>query len=280
MIKLKQVLAERSLFGDRPLAIMPLIAVLATLFILTTMLGTMVWGRVSLLQNGTQVVLKTAPVDPRDLLRGYFARLNYDISRLKLNDLAGWNKNRVVTLEHDGFKRHNMVYVELRQQTDGFWSPYWVHRAMPQDGQGHVYIRGRVRSNSCRKRLNTTKHCTLSLRYGIEKYFTDKTGAKKLEDFGRRTSPEITELRQQISELRKTRGRPQDSQNGVTKPMTKEARKQLARMQKQLSKLIEKNRLDMANRFAVTARIDKQSGEAAISGLQLDGKAIYEEPLF
>ena len=265
---------------DRPLGLMPLLTVLLTLLILTAMLGTMVWSRISLLQNGTEVVLKTAPVDPRDLLRGYFVRLRYDISRMKLKELAGWNEDRLIPLKNDGFKRHEKVYVELRQQESGFWSPYWVHRSAPDQEQDSVYIRGSVRSYSCLRRTVETDHCSLTLRYGIEKFFADKKRARKLEDLGRRTTKEITKLRKQILELQKSYRRPSNRQSGLLKPLGKERSAKLALMRKKLSKLVEQNRLDMAKRFAVIVRLDKQSGEAAISGLQLDGKRIYEERLF
>ena len=175
MINLKQALKDSTLFGrslaGRPLGLISLITVFATLFILTIMLGAMVWGRVSLLQNGTQVVLKTAPVDPRDLLRGYFVRLRYDISRLELKKLAGWHRDRQIPLKRDGYKKHSSVYVELRPLSDGFWSPHWVYRSLPQDRIERVFIRGRVRSYSCSSRTLNKDHCTLSFALWHRKVF-------------------------------------------------------------------------------------------------------------
>ncbi|MEC4982786.1 MAG: GDYXXLXY domain-containing protein [Oscillatoria sp. PMC 1068.18] len=43
--------------------------------------------------TGETVVLQTVPVDPYDLLRGYYQTLQYDISRQEnLEQLPGWNK--------------------------------------------------------------------------------------------------------------------------------------------------------------------------------------------
>jgi uncharacterized membrane-anchored protein len=39
-------------------------------------------SRASILRNGYEIVLKTEPVDPRDLMRGDFVTLNYSLSRL------------------------------------------------------------------------------------------------------------------------------------------------------------------------------------------------------
>ena len=45
-------------------------------------LGWMIAGRAALLRNGQEVLLKVEPVDPRDLLRGDYVRLGYEISRI------------------------------------------------------------------------------------------------------------------------------------------------------------------------------------------------------
>lgn len=278
MINFIQSLASRSLAG-RPLGLTALITVLTTLFILTFMLGAMVWSRISLLQNGTQVVLKTAPVDPRDLLRGYFVRLSYDISRISVDELDNPMSDDELS---DGFKRQSLIYVKLQPDKDGYWSPVSVHRTRPQsDKQSKtVFIRGRVRHGSCNARYRANVGCKVSIRYGIEKFFADKTRAKKLENFGRQQSPEIAKLRKQIRELEKSYRQPWQKPDKAERLANKELSAQLVPMRTRLSKLRDQNRVDIAKRFAIIARIDKQSGEAAISGLQLDGKAIYEERLF
>ncbi|MBP0439824.1 GDYXXLXY domain-containing protein [Tianweitania sediminis] len=45
-------------------------------------LAAMIQGRAALLRDGREVVLRTQPVDPRDLLRGDYVALSYDISRV------------------------------------------------------------------------------------------------------------------------------------------------------------------------------------------------------
>ena len=42
----------------------------------------MVVDRVNILRTGTDVTLQTRPVDPRDLLRGDYVTLSYEISRV------------------------------------------------------------------------------------------------------------------------------------------------------------------------------------------------------
>ncbi len=265
----------------RPLGLIPLFMVLLTLAILTTMLVTMVSSRVSLLQNGTQVVLKTAPVDPRDLLRGYYVRLNYEISRISVDKLAEPPSIR----EFDkGFKRRALIFVKLRKGGDGFWSPVSIHRtwpsAKPEIEPQTVVIRGRVRYQSCSGRLQDSKNCKISIRYGIEKFFTEKARAKKLEDFGRQLSPELEKINKQINELEKQYSASYRQSGSRKSPRSREIYRSLVKLRAKQSKLRKLNQKQMAKRFAILARIDPKSGDAAISGLQLDGKPVYVERLF
>lgn len=284
-------------FYKRPLGLLPLLSVLLTLIVLSAMLGTMVWSRVSLLQNGTQIVLKTAPIDPRDLLRGYYVRLNYDISRISLANLAD-----PISKEdfEAGFKSHSNVFVKLQPDTDGFWSPVSIHRTMPDTTPAQAannqtaVIRGYLRYRSCSGNFSTIKRCKLSLRYGIEKFFAAKQRSKKLEDFGREASPELEEINKQIKklqneyqakirELRQQAGAPGNRQVNrkiQQRPEVKTLSKRLRKLRGEARKLTAKNRKERTKRFAVIVRVDKKTGEAAISGLQLDGQRIYDEPLF
>ena len=50
----------------------PLIAALISALVLVGTLVYMVQQRASILRNGTEIILKTAPIDPRDLLRGRY----------------------------------------------------------------------------------------------------------------------------------------------------------------------------------------------------------------
>ena len=61
----------------------PLLAALLVAGAQTAALGYMIESRASILRSGRDVLLKTVPVDPRDLLRGDYVILSYDISRLQ-----------------------------------------------------------------------------------------------------------------------------------------------------------------------------------------------------
>jgi uncharacterized membrane-anchored protein len=54
----------------------------------TGFLGWMIVGRAAVLRDGREVLLKVEPVDPRDLLRGDYVILNYEISRIPLTIIS------------------------------------------------------------------------------------------------------------------------------------------------------------------------------------------------
>jgi uncharacterized membrane-anchored protein len=55
----------------------------------TAALATMVYGRVSLLKSGREIVAEVIPVDPRDLFRGDYVVLGYGFSRDAIDVPAG-----------------------------------------------------------------------------------------------------------------------------------------------------------------------------------------------
>lgn len=79
----------------------------------TAILGYMIEGRAAILRSGTDVLLKTAPVDPRDLLRGDYVILTYDISTISTTSITGTRP------ETGEVARLN---VRLKPGVDGFWT--------------------------------------------------------------------------------------------------------------------------------------------------------------
>lgn len=79
----------------------------------TAILGYMIEGRASILRSGTDVLLKTAPVDPRDLLRGDYVILTYDISTISTMSITG-------TRPETGEVAR--LHVRLKPGADGFWT--------------------------------------------------------------------------------------------------------------------------------------------------------------
>jgi uncharacterized membrane-anchored protein len=91
----------------------PWIAAIVVALLQTIVLGYWIESRAAILAYGTDVLLKTAPVDPRDLLRGDYVTLNYDISRVPLATLVGARPENAA---------NRVLFVRLQRGKDGFWS--------------------------------------------------------------------------------------------------------------------------------------------------------------
>ena len=80
------------------------------------------------LRTGTEVVLQTVPVDPRSLMQGDYAILDYEISRL-----PDWM---------DELSVGSTVYVVLQEERD-----VWTSSAYSEERShiaGEVFIKGRI----------------------------------------------------------------------------------------------------------------------------------------
>jgi uncharacterized membrane-anchored protein len=81
--------------------------------------------------TGEKILLKTAPVDPRDIFRGDYIDLRYDISQLDLDALG----------VKETFTGTEKVYIILEKDPDDTFSARSVSRELPA---GKKFIQGRV----------------------------------------------------------------------------------------------------------------------------------------
>ncbi|MHC4046947.1 GDYXXLXY domain-containing protein [Bradyrhizobium sp. 23AC] len=129
----------------------------------------MVADRMQILREGHEVTLQTQPVDPRDLLRGDYVVLRYDISQVPAGALAGKPADA----------RNPIVFVKLAPNADGLYAAVSVHAEPAPVTAPDVLIRGRV-SYSCGSNVRT--FCDkLTIKYGLESYFVPEGEGKKLE---------------------------------------------------------------------------------------------------
>jgi uncharacterized membrane-anchored protein len=118
----------------------------------TGVLAAMVVDRTLLLKSGREIVLPIVPVDPRDLFRGEYVRLGYDISTVPAMLLVG-----------PAPARNAAFYVTLEKNPQGGWTPVKVTAAMP----------------------NETNPTSTRVNYGIESYFVPEGQGRRLEDLAR-----------------------------------------------------------------------------------------------
>lgn len=113
---------------------------------------------------GTEIKVKTEPVDPRDLLYGDYVRLSYDISRIP----AGLWKG-----EGDLPKRGTAVYVVLSPEPSGMMRPEAVYDKKPDAAEGQVVLKGRSAYSWEQE---------ISVEYGVERYYVPEGTGKELEE--------------------------------------------------------------------------------------------------
>lgn len=113
------------------------------------------------LSQAATVLLETAPVDPRDLLRGDFVILNYKISRL--------DKSLFVPPLTDELNAGTMVYVHLKPVGE-FHEANFASLTPPEPGSG-LFVQGHV-VNPWRLRLGQgTAQDPVRVEYGLERYY-------------------------------------------------------------------------------------------------------------
>jgi uncharacterized membrane-anchored protein len=91
--------------------------IVAAVVLAVAQIGFLAWviaGRAAILQNGTEVLLKVEPIDPRDLLRGDYVRLGYEINAVPLTAVVNRPAGTMLTEAVD-------IYVRVRKDTDGYW---------------------------------------------------------------------------------------------------------------------------------------------------------------
>ncbi|MDD3246344.1 MAG: GDYXXLXY domain-containing protein [Methanosarcina sp.] len=127
------------------------------------------------LRTGTEVVLKTEPVDPRDLFRGDYVILNYDISTLDLDE---------VPVEDPYFNHNDRIYLAIELE-DGYGVPKKVYRNPPGD---ELYLKGTVKEliydwGEDEDGIITEEPHIKELRveYGIESYFVPEGRGIEIE---------------------------------------------------------------------------------------------------
>ena len=107
--------------------------------------------------DGEEVYLETEPIDPRDLFRGDYMILSYDISTLSADDAS----------MPDGIGIDDTIYLRLSVDQEGFGRPIAILEREPTEG---LFIKGKI--------VRVPTPVSLEIEYGIESYFIPEgTGA-------------------------------------------------------------------------------------------------------
>lgn len=139
--------------------------VISALVLALVQIGFLSWiiaGRAAILRDGRQVLLKVEPVDPRDLLRGDYIRLGYDISRIPVKLIAN--------IPADKFSSDDTsIVVRLKPGADGYWQPIaaWFGQVPAPAAADEADIVGHVAAGWDLRTPDTT----IAPDYGIERFY-------------------------------------------------------------------------------------------------------------
>lgn len=119
-------------------------------------------GRAAVLRDGREVLLKVEPVDPRDLLRGDYVRLGYEISNVPVAMIGNVPSGAQWT-------ERGPVFVRVKKGEEGIWrvvsaSLYEAPSTPPAEGE--IDIRGTVDDGRDLGQIDT-----LNVDYGIERFY-------------------------------------------------------------------------------------------------------------
>ena len=143
------------------------IFVLTAILLQIAVLAFMAGEREHILANGRVIRLRTAPVDPRDWLRGDYVRLSYEISRIGAERIEGLAKNQPL-------KKGDPIYVVLQADADGL---YRFEHARLQKPAGGVFLKGRTLHPHQTRQPGSP----VWIAYGIEAYFVEQGAGAAIE---------------------------------------------------------------------------------------------------
>ena len=133
----------------------------------------MVYEHDRLLKSGRELTLAVLPLDPRDLFRGDYVTLGYDISTLKKSSTES-------DPEFSGFAPGADIFVTMSPKPEGGWTETHVGKTYPSKvAPGDIVLKGRVLSAWTSQ---TPPESNVAVRYGIEQYFIPEGTGRDLED--------------------------------------------------------------------------------------------------
>ncbi|KQZ96553.1 hypothetical protein ASD64_17260 [Mesorhizobium sp. Root157] len=138
-----------------------ILAALALALVQVGFLGWMIAGRAAILRDGKEILLKVEPVDPRDLLRGDYVFLSYEISRIPVKLIGDIPAGKQTNDE-------GQITVRLQKGADGYWRAVsaWLAQPPPSTSADDVDVVGHIAAG-----WTLSGDTTLAPDYGIERFY-------------------------------------------------------------------------------------------------------------
>jgi len=136
-------------------------------------LGWIIAGRAAILRDGKEVLLKVQPIDPRDLLRGDYIVLGYEISRIPVKLIANIPAGQLTSDD-------TSIMVRLKKGADGYWqaSAAWFGLAPTSAAADEVDIAGHVAAGWGLRE----EGASITPDYGIERFYLPEGQGMAIQD--------------------------------------------------------------------------------------------------
>ncbi|MEM0899948.1 MAG: GDYXXLXY domain-containing protein [Pseudomonadota bacterium] len=132
---------------------------------LSFMLWSLISDRSAILENGSEILLKTQPIDPRDLLRGRYVRLDFEAETIPASDA-----DRFDLPEGESFFNDD-AFVRFEPGNSGFHEVAELSIGKPDDLSGWMAVRfSRFPSNR-----------EIRFYFPVDRYYTNEKIAPELE---------------------------------------------------------------------------------------------------
>jgi uncharacterized membrane-anchored protein len=143
----------------------------------TGVLGYIIESRAQVLRNGQEIVLKTQPVDPRDLMRGDYVTLGYDISNIDVKQITGTAPTaQTITPVYVAVKKTDEIWAFSRAS----WQP------ILDKSTDEVVLKGQTNSY-----FYPDSSTSASLTYGIEQFYVPQGEGRVIEDGQREQAVDV-----------------------------------------------------------------------------------------
>lgn len=150
-----------------PLTLFIIVVLLQLVFLLG-----MIYSKQAVINNGQTVLLKVVPVDPRDIFRGDYVTLSYEISSL---DKAIFDQE----IASKDFQSKDSVYVTLVKQGKDYKAKK-VTQKKPAEG---IFIKGVITGRSW-----ITEDEKIQMNYGLDAFYVPEGTGTKWEELARNES--------------------------------------------------------------------------------------------
>lgn len=135
----------------------------------------------TLLQTGKPLTLQTAPVDPRDIFKGDYVRLDYSFSSIPYHQLGQ-------ELKQQGLKKGQRVYLSITTDDYGLGQaqkllikPPDITFYLSGYATSHWPYKNYHKSPAAKKAQHDNNH-PVNVKFGIEQYFVEQGQGKVLEE--------------------------------------------------------------------------------------------------